>query len=90
MPRSRAAHLAILLALVGLCPGLAASAPSGAVTAFVNVQFLGESSEIGTTAAGRRAGLVLVPTDPLADRGALAAPKGVMLRGVWRPVVGER
>jgi len=49
-------------------------------------RFLGVSTELGTVEVGKRADLVLVRGDPLADITRLRAPIGVMLRGRWLPV----
>lgn len=48
-------------------------------------EFLGQTAEFGTIALGRRADLVLVPGDPLADLTHLRRPLGVMVRGRWLP-----
>ncbi len=45
--------------------------------------FLGQESEFGTIAVGRRADLVLLAGDPLADLAHLRGPVGVMVRGRW-------
>ena len=41
--------------------------------------------ELGTIAPGRRADLVLLRADPIADPAALDAIEGVMVRGIWLP-----
>lgn len=48
-------------------------------------EFLGQSREFGTIAAGRRADLVLLRGDPLVDLAHLRRPVGVMVRGRWMP-----
>ncbi len=44
-------------------------------------RFLGVEDEIGTIAVGKRADLVLLGANPLADVRALRNPVGVILRG---------
>jgi imidazolonepropionase-like amidohydrolase len=46
-------------------------------------EFLEEQDDVGTIAAGKRADLLVVARNPLADVGALRKPTGVMLRGAW-------
>ncbi len=53
-------------------------------------EFLGELDAAGTIAVGKRADLVLLRADPLADVAALADPVGVVLRGRWLPVEALR
>jgi imidazolonepropionase-like amidohydrolase len=48
-------------------------------------EFLQQSKEFGTIAAGRRADLILTDGNPLADVRALRRRVGVMLRGRWMP-----
>jgi imidazolonepropionase-like amidohydrolase len=50
---------------------------------------LGDAA-IGTIAVGKRADLVLVATNPLADLSTLRRPAGVMLRGEWIPYEKRR
>ena len=45
--------------------------------------FLGVDDEVGTVEIGKRADLLLVAGNPLADLGVLRQPLGVMLRGHW-------
>lgn len=44
---------------------------------------LGESANAGTVERGKRADLILLDGNPLADVRHVARPAGVMLRGVW-------
>jgi imidazolonepropionase-like amidohydrolase len=44
---------------------------------------LGGGTEFGTIGVGKRADLVLLASNPLADLTALSAPVGVMVRGRW-------
>lgn len=46
-------------------------------------QHLRQSEQFGTVAAGRRADLLLLDADPLADIGNLEKRAGLMLRGRW-------
>jgi imidazolonepropionase-like amidohydrolase len=48
-------------------------------------RFLGTPDEFGTVAPGRRADLLLLEADPLADIGNLQRRAGVMLGGRWLP-----
>jgi imidazolonepropionase-like amidohydrolase len=48
-------------------------------------EFLGQLDEWGTVAAGRRADLVLLDANPLADVTNASRRAGVMLRGRWLP-----
>jgi imidazolonepropionase-like amidohydrolase len=48
-------------------------------------EFLKQTAEFGTIAAGRRADLILTDGNPLADVRALRRRLGVMLRGRWMP-----
>ena len=48
-------------------------------------EFLKQTAEFGTIAAGRRADLILTDGNPLADVRALRQRAGVMLRGRWMP-----
>ncbi len=48
-------------------------------------EFLGQLDEWGTVAAGRRADLVLLDGNPLADVANVSRRAGVMLRGRWLP-----
>jgi imidazolonepropionase-like amidohydrolase len=47
--------------------------------------FLGQEAEFGTVAAGRRADLILLEADPLADITNVERRAGVMVRGRWMP-----
>ncbi len=47
--------------------------------------FLGTSDSTGTVAVGKRADLVLLDRNPLADIRATAGPAGVMVGGQWLP-----
>lgn len=53
-------------------------------------EFLGELDAAGTIAVGKRADLVLLRANPLADVATLADPVGVVLRGRWLPVEALR
>ena len=69
-----------LLAGAGLTPAQALKA------ATVNpADFFGAHGELGSIAAGRRADLVVLDRDPLADIANTRAIAGVMLRGRWLP-----
>jgi imidazolonepropionase-like amidohydrolase len=68
------------LAAAGLTPFQALSAATR-----TPAEWLGQQNEIGTIAVGRRADLVLLDADPLADVAAASRPAGVMLRGRWLP-----
>ncbi len=46
-------------------------------------EFLGATSEFGTVTVGKRADLILVDADPLADVGNASKRAGVMLGGRW-------
>jgi imidazolonepropionase-like amidohydrolase len=46
-------------------------------------EFLGAQDDIGTVAPGRRADLLVVAGNPLADVGVLRHPSLAMLRGAW-------
>ena len=46
-------------------------------------EYLGWSRDVGTIAVGKRADLVLLDGDPLADRAVLRRPSGVMVAGRW-------
>jgi imidazolonepropionase-like amidohydrolase len=60
-------------------------------TGTVNVaRFHGEQDVAGTVAAGRRADLILLEANPLADIGALEAKAGVMVGGRWLPAAEIR
>jgi imidazolonepropionase-like amidohydrolase len=48
-------------------------------------KFLGEEGAFGTVAAGKRADLILVDANPLADVGNVQRRAGVMLNGRWLP-----
>lgn len=48
-------------------------------------RFLGEEDEFGTIAVGRRADLILLEADPLADVANVQRRAGVMLNGRWLP-----
>ena len=48
-------------------------------------RFLGKEAEFGTVAAGRRADLILLDANPLADVGNVRRRAGVMLGGRWLP-----
>ena len=45
---------------------------------------LGGGLEYGTVTVGKRADLVLLASNPLANLAALSAPVGVMVRGLWQ------
>ena len=47
--------------------------------------YLGRDKEFGTVEVGKRADLILVDANPLADIRNVAKRSGVMLRGVWYP-----
>jgi imidazolonepropionase-like amidohydrolase len=47
--------------------------------------FFGVENEAGTIAVGKRADLVLLDANPLADVGNVANPAGVMVHGRWLP-----
>ncbi len=53
-------------------------------------EFLEAAAEIGTIAAGRRADLLLVESNPLEDLAALRSIRTVILRGSWIPLDGSR
>src|SRR5262249_33791814 len=67
-----------LLGGSGLSPYQALRAATAAPAEFLQGDF-------GTVAVGRRADLVLLDADPLADIGATRRIAGVMLRGRWMP-----
>ena len=46
-------------------------------------EFLGASGMFGVIAAGARADLILLNSNPLDDVSAVSEPEGVMVRGVW-------
>lgn len=48
-------------------------------------QFLGNLDEAGTIGTGRRADLILLDANPLADIGNVGRRAGVMVAGVWYP-----
>jgi hypothetical protein len=48
-------------------------------------RFLGEEDAFGTVEVGRRADLILLEADPLADVGNVARRAGVLLNGRWLP-----
>ncbi len=48
-------------------------------------EHLGTPNEFGTVQQGRRADLILLDADPLADIGNVARRSGVMVRGLWIP-----
>ncbi|HUF27060.1 MAG TPA: amidohydrolase family protein [Gemmatimonadaceae bacterium] len=48
-------------------------------------EHFGTPTEFGTVEAGRRADLILVDANPLADVGNVARRSGVMVRGLWLP-----
>lgn len=48
-------------------------------------EFFGNAAEVGTVAAGKRADLVLLDANPLADVGNFRLQAGVMVRGRWHP-----
>jgi imidazolonepropionase-like amidohydrolase len=48
-------------------------------------EYFGQTAEFGTVAAGRRADLILLDANPLADVANLQRRAGVMLRGRWLP-----
>jgi imidazolonepropionase-like amidohydrolase len=55
-------------------------------------EFVGATGEFGVVATGARADLILTDGNPLQDVGVVAAPAGVMVRGVWltRDELAER
>jgi imidazolonepropionase-like amidohydrolase len=53
-------------------------------------EFLEETAEIGTVAAGRRADLLVIAGNPLEDVAALRDIEAVILRGSWHPAGGRR
>jgi imidazolonepropionase-like amidohydrolase len=48
-------------------------------------EYLGRLSEVGTVETGKRADLLLVEGDPLADLSRLRRPAGIVLGGRWLP-----
>jgi hypothetical protein len=48
-------------------------------------QFLGQEKDFGTVAPGKRADLILLEANPLADVGNVQKRAGVMLNGRWLP-----
>jgi len=48
-------------------------------------RYFGAEDDFGTVAPGRRANLILLDADPLADVGNVQRRAGVMLRGEWWP-----
>ena len=48
-------------------------------------EYLGKQKEVGTVEAGKRADLLLVDGNPLADVAHARKRSGVMLRGDWLP-----
>jgi len=52
-------------------------------------RLLGVGAELGTIEVGKRADLVLLNGNPLADITRLRAPLGVVLRGLWLPSGGS-
>lgn len=70
-------ELAALVA-AGLTPYQALRAGTANVAMFV-----GQDSVFGTVAQGKRADLILLDANPLADVAAAARPAGVMVRGRW-------
>ncbi len=73
-------ELRIFVRDVGMSPYQALQAATT-----VPSRFLGEADEVGTIAAGKRADLVLLDRNPLADIGATERIAGVMARGRWLP-----
>jgi cytosine/adenosine deaminase-related metal-dependent hydrolase len=73
-------ELRILVHDVGMTPYQALRAASA-----VPAAFLGEANEAGTIAPGKRADLVLLTGNPLADIGEIERIAGVMVRGRWLP-----
>jgi imidazolonepropionase-like amidohydrolase len=51
-------------------------------------EFMGQSAEWGSVEPGRRADLLLLEADPLADVGHAARRAGVMVRGHWLDAAG--
>ena len=51
-------------------------------------EMLGVADEIGTLEVGKRADLVILPEDPLADLGALTRPQWVVKDGEARTPAG--
>lgn len=70
-------ELAALVA-AGLTPYQALRAGTANVAMFV-----GQDNVFGTVAQGKRADLILLDANPLADVAAAARPAGVMVRGRW-------
>jgi imidazolonepropionase-like amidohydrolase len=71
-------ELRIFVKYVGMSPYEALRAATT-----VPAAFLGESSEVGTIARGKRADLVLLEGNPLADIRQTEQIAGVMVRGRW-------
>ncbi len=55
-------------------------------------QYFGTTADVGTVTVGKRADLVLLSTNPLADVNATATPIGVMVGGRWltKAAIDER
>ena len=79
-PGSSMHHELALLTDGGLSPYEAIRAAT-----VVPARFLRREHEFGTIAVGKRADLLLVDGNPLADISRLARPAGVMARGRWFP-----
>jgi hypothetical protein len=71
-------ELRIFVADVGMTPYQALRAATA-----IPATFLGEAREVGTIAVRKRADLVLLEANPLADIGAIDRIAGVMIRGRW-------
>jgi len=69
-----------LLVLAGLTPFEALQAATAAPA-----RYLGEEDTFGTVAVGRRADLLLLSANPLADVANARRIEGVMVRGRWLP-----
>jgi imidazolonepropionase-like amidohydrolase len=67
------------LAAAGLTPFQALSAATSGAARHLGLR------DVGTVAEGRRADLLLLDANPLADVSATARPAGVMLAGRWLP-----
>jgi imidazolonepropionase-like amidohydrolase len=73
-------ELRLFVSDVGMTPYQALRAATA-----IPATFLGEAREVGTIAARKRADLVLLDANPLADIGAIDRIVGVMVRGRWLP-----
>lgn len=73
-------HELRVLVAAGLTPYQALSTGTRNVA-----RFIGEEDRFGTVAAGRRADLILLEADPLADVANVQRRAGVMVNGRWLP-----